>query len=172
MTTPSLDDAVRRNREALSRFVTAVEGLSADEWRTPVAPGKWSPAQIAEHLALTADEARQVLRGTSSLPRLPAPVRPLVRWIVLRSVRTGKFPRGGKAAKAFTPSGASAERAQALQRLRTSADAFEAEFAAAARAGRTKLAHPAFGALDLVAYMLFNALHVRHHTAHIPARVP
>ena len=169
MAATNLDDAIRRNREAVARIVTVIEQLAPAEWEQPVAPGKWSPGQIAEHLVLTYDVSRQVLHGTSSIGGLPVFVRPLVRWVVLRAVRTGKFPRGGKARKGFVPSGRALERASVVQRLTSAVEAFAADYSAAAREGRTTFVHPAFGKIRLVDYALFNDLHTRHHTAQIPA---
>ena len=170
MTTTSVDNAIERNREALARFVAVVTSLSRAQWEQPVAPGKWSPGQIAEHLALTYEVARQVLHGTSSMRPLPAFVRPVARFVLRRALKKGKFPRGGKAVKGFIPGDGPAERDVVLQRLTAAVDAFIKDYDAAAREGRTTLQHPAFGTIALRDYVLFSDLHPRHHTAQIPAR--
>jgi Protein of unknown function (DUF1569) len=170
MTTTSVDDAIGRNREALARFMAVVTSLSRVEWEQPVAPGKWSPGQIAEHLALTYEVARQVLHGTSSIRALPAFFRPLARFVLRRAVKKGKFPRGGRAVKGFIPGEGPGDRDVILQRLTAAVDMFVRDYEAASRAGRTTFQHPAFGNLSLRDYALFNDLHTRHHTAQIPAR--
>lgn len=172
MTAATLDRALDSNREAVARFMAVATHLSQTVWEQPVAPGKWSPGQIAEHLALTYDIARQILHGTSSIPALPAPLRPLLRWFVFRSIKKGRFPTGGKALKAFAPADRAGDRDTILRRVSASADSFAADFTAAAAGGRTSLVHPAFGKLALSDYVLLNDLHTRHHTRQIPAGMP
>ena len=171
MNTPTLDDSLRQNREAVSRLLAVIERMSPEQWARPVAPGKWSPGQIVEHLALSYDVSRQVLQGTSPIKPLPAIVRPLIRFVVRRAVKTGKFPRGGKAREGFIPSERAPERTGVVQHLTASMEAFAAEYGSAATQGRTTLDHPAFGRISLVDYALFSALHTRHHTGQIPAAV-
>lgn len=168
MATVTLDEAIRRHRAALSRFFDAIAPLSPAEWEQPLAPGKWSPGQIAEHLALTYEVASQVVRGTSSIPPMPRLLRPMLGWLVLWTIRIGRFPRGGRAMKGFLPSDRAGAREQILDRLTRAADAFDAECAGARREDRPGLVHPIFGKVRVVDYVLFNDLHTRHHTSQIP----
>jgi hypothetical protein len=165
----SLDKGIRRNREAPSRFLSLADRLSPAEWNQPVAPGKWSPAQIAEHLALTYEISSQALQGTSSLPALPAPVRPFLRWMVLLSIKKGQFPPRGRATKGMIPSATAIDREKVLPRLTMAVDTYTAECTAAEKAGREAFVHPAFGRIRVVDYLLFNDLHTRHRTSQIPA---
>lgn len=169
MVTLTLDEATGRQRAALSLFFEAVGRLSPAQWEQPVAPGKWSPGQLAEHLALTYEIAAQAVRGTSSIPALPKPVRPILRALVLWTIRRGKFPRGGRAVKSLLPSDRVADREGILARLAKAADDFAAESSAALRKDHSTFVHPLFGTMRVVDYVLLNDLHTRHHTAQLPA---
>ena len=53
------------NHQAVDAFLTAARTVPAVQWGKARAPGKWSPAQVAEHLALTYEINRGVLHGTA-----------------------------------------------------------------------------------------------------------
>ena len=78
--------------------------MPADAWSKAATPGKWSPGQVLEHVAISYETARQALLGKPSMPPIPRIFRPLVRKLVLGKVlRTGKFPKGAKAPAALQP---------------------------------------------------------------------
>jgi hypothetical protein len=50
---------VAEHSAALQEFVLLARRVSPDQWNKPIAPGKWTPAEIVSHLS----ESYQVLRG-------------------------------------------------------------------------------------------------------------
>ena len=52
-----LDDALTLNRDAAQRFLATARAVPPERWVTPVAPGKWSPAQIVDHVATSTEVA-------------------------------------------------------------------------------------------------------------------
>lgn len=73
-----IETALADNRAAIEEFVAAARGVDAAKWNTPRAEGKWSAAQITEHLALVYEYNRKVVTGTAG-KGAPALVRPLLR---------------------------------------------------------------------------------------------
>ncbi len=153
----SLDDVLR--------------GVSFEHLARPVA-GKWSPAEVLEHLRLAyahgaAGADRCIDEGrTRARPRTIGQ-----RLAGLLVVGLGVFPRA-KAPEVATPAGppaptVAADTLAALERLD------EALARAATRFGeRTPLMnHPYFGTLDVRAWRRFHLVHTRHHAAQIRARL-
>ena len=54
--------ACAAHRESVERFVSEAERVAALRWSAEPAPGKWPPAQIAEHLSLTYERLLAELR--------------------------------------------------------------------------------------------------------------
>jgi len=156
------------NRAAVEDLVAAAEASSA-RWTTPRAPGKWSPAQVVEHVALSLEEGANVVAGRpTKLPSLPFFIRPLARIFFNRVVRTGKFPTA-KAAQDMKPEVGPATPADARPRLEQALAAFERE--CTARASSDGIApSQAFGKVSVADYMRFTELHTRHHIKQMSAR--
>ena len=57
--------ALAEARTAVAQLVAAAE-RSAAKWTVPRAPGKWSPSQLTEHIALSLEESAHVVSGTPS----------------------------------------------------------------------------------------------------------
>ncbi len=155
------------NRAATDDLLT-IASRDPSKWSTPRAPGKWSPAQITEHVARSFEEgANAVAERPTKLPTVPGFLRPVARWMFKRILTTGKFPKA-KTSRAMNPdatptSPANAEEARA--RLQSAQAAFERE--CRARAGRT-FVHASFGEVSVEDYVRFAELHTRHHTKQIP----
>lgn len=134
-------------------------------------PGKWSVAEILEHLALTFDGTRRNLQkclDTGARRATRATFRQ--RWGVLMVVELGRFPTGVQAPPFTRPKGLPPE--AALTAVRENYAAMERVMAAcAARFGtRRPLAdHPILGPLSLRQWRRFHQVHVRHHLRQIKA---
>ena len=166
-----LDALLAANRSAVDDFVAVAERAEA-RWNTPRAPGKWSPAQLAEHVARSLDEAANVVANRpSKFPTLPSFIRPLAGWMLRRTVRTGKFPKA-KTNRAMNPERTSpavqASPAEARARLRAALASFERECRARA-ASRQPIESPAFGIVTVEDYARFTELHTRHHARQMPS---
>jgi hypothetical protein len=167
---PDLDAVVAGNAEACRRFEAAVTRVPAAVWATPIAPGKWTPAQIAEHVAIATEVTGRALKGESGIPGLPRMVRPLVRSLFLRRVlKTKTFPRNAKGPKVFAPSATPPPAPQIIARLRGAELELEAAANALRAQGLSTIEHPAFGRIPVEEYLELNAIHTRHHLAQLPA---
>jgi hypothetical protein len=166
---PDIDALLAANQSAVDELITVAE-RARPNWTTPRAPGKWSPAQIAEHVARSLEEGAQVVAGRpSKLPTLPSLIRPLAGWILRRTVRTGKFPKS-KTTRGLNPEQTSptipASPSEARARLQGALAAFERECRARVASGRA-VESPAFGTVAVEDYARFTELHTRHHTMQI-----
>lgn len=158
-------------QRALDLVNGTTRGLSVAQLSRPV-PGKWSIAQVLEHLTLafagTAGAAeRAIAEGT---PRVRAPrVKDwLARTLV---IDVGYFPRVKAPAEA-QPSGAIPPE-QVAQALRDAiANADDAFARAATTFGeRTPLInHPYFGGLSVNQWRRFHLRHTRHHMQQVKER--
>ncbi|MEX2584574.1 MAG: DinB family protein [Gemmatimonadota bacterium] len=168
-----LERAVREHREAVERYVATAETLDASAWVTPWAEGKWSPAEVTEHLVLYYEAALDELSGTTGMKVKVGPVTTrLLRWFLLPHIifhRT--VPLRARAPRAIRPTGSNLDRVESLLRIRESTDRFESEIGSAA-AGRVRtVTHPYFGTLRPAVFVRFSAVHLEHHHRQI-RRVP
>jgi hypothetical protein len=167
---PTVDAALAENAEACRRFADAVTRVPAGAWSTPVGPGKWTPAQIAEHVAITFEIAERALKGESGIPGVPRLVRPLVRAIFLRrTLKTKTFPRNAKAPKVFHPSTSPPAAPHVIERLNRAEAGVKAAVEALRRSGASTIEHPAFGRIAVEEYLELNAIHTRHHMGQLPS---
>jgi hypothetical protein len=160
-----VDAVLTANRAAVDELVLAAEGAHSN-WTTPRAPGKWSPQQVVEHVALALEEGGNVVSGRpTKLPTLPALIRPLARLMFKRVVRTGKFPKA-RTNKEMNPSDGPASPSDARARLQAALAKFDEACRARAAAGED-VPSGAFGKVSVEDYARFTELHTRHHTKQI-----
>jgi hypothetical protein len=168
---PDLDASLAANRSAVDELIAVAE-RARPNWNTPRAPGKWSPAQVTEHVARALEEGANVVAGKpTKLPTLPSFIRPVAGFMLRRVVRTGKFPKA-KTNRPMNPEHTSptipTDPAEAKNRLESALAAFERECRARA-ASRMPVESPAFGTVTVEDYARFTELHTRHHTRQIPS---
>jgi hypothetical protein len=162
-----IETALADNRAAIEEFVAAARAVDASKWATPLAEGKWSPAQIAEHLAVTYEYNRKVVTGTAG-KGAPKFLQPLARWfVVTKTLKAGRFTRKGRAPKIFQPSAAPPAAATVLTRLTTAVAGFENDIRSGHPEARHTVAHPFFGTLPTVDYLRLQAIHTRHHRSQL-----
>jgi hypothetical protein len=163
------DDAVEEHRAALAAFLDAAEALRDDAWAQPWAPGKWTRAQVAEHLSLAyAAAVREIQTGEGMRVRVTGMKQRLLRLIVLPHVLFHrKLPMKVKSPRAAWPDAVTDPRPVVLERLRQWGERYEAEIERARRSGGGSLTHPYFGKLEPVKAMRFMAVHIEHHTRQI-----
>ena len=168
-----LETQIADNRAAVEQFIATARGLDAAKWTAPRAEGAWSPAQIAEHLAIGYEYNRAVVKGTAGRG-VPAILRRLLRWFVVDStLKAGRFTRKGRApaflrpTTATTPAPAAAD---VLARLMTAVEGLEGDIRSGHPAGRHTVAHPYFGTLQTTDWMRLQAIHTRHHHDQIKSR--
>ena len=169
-----LETQIADNRAAVEAFIVTTRGLDATKWTAPRAEGAWSPAQIAEHLAIVYEYNRTVVKGTA--PKgAPAFLRRLLRWFVVdRTLKAGRFTRKGRAPAIFHPTATTTSprvAAELLARLMTAVTGLEADIRSGHPAGRHTVAHPFFGTLQTTDWMRLQAIHARHHHDQIKSHV-
>ncbi len=162
-----LETVIAENRAAVEEFVATARGLDAATWSAPRGEGQWSPAQIAEHLAIVYEYSRKVVTGAGGkgAPRL---LRPLLRWFVVdRTLKAGGFTRKGKAPAIFHPSATPPPAAEVLARLTAAVTGFEADIRSGHPAARHTVEHPFFGRMKTIDCVRLQAIHARHHRSQL-----
>lgn len=148
-----------------NQFVRALLQLSETQLHTSVS-GKWTPAQVAEHLHLS-------IRPVTLAFGLPGFVLKFFFGVANRPSRTyeelvgryqQKLAAGGRATRAFIPalqgdvSVALSRLNQSSQKLRTRVGRFSE-----AQLDQLLLPHPLLGKLTLREMLYFTAYHAQHH---------
>jgi hypothetical protein len=161
-----LEALLASNRAAADELMATAERA---EWARPRAPGKWSAAQVVEHMARSFEEAANaVANRPTKLPTLPRIVRPIAGWLFRSVLRTGTFPKS-KTSRALNPMASDAtpsSPAEGRRRLEAALAVFERE--CRTRAG-LPVDHISFGRISVEEYVRFVELHTRHHARQIPS---
>jgi len=159
--TPDLAHA----RAAVNAFLDAADG-SASSWNTPVAPKKWTPAQIVEHVARALEEAAKDMHGERSrMMQVPAPLQFVTRIMFRRVVRTDSLFRA-KTNSAMNPVDGPANPASARARMEAAWEEFRAARLRVTDHARSRV----FGRVRIEDYVRFQAIHALHHLAQLPGR--
>lgn len=165
-------DAVRQlHAAAVEDFAAAAQRVPAAAWLSPRAEGKWSPAEIVEHLNTTYAVVLDELAGG---PGMQIRTKWWQRWLLYFTIRRriliGRgFPAGARAPREVRPATAPADQGGAIAAFRELARKFEAAVGSAVESGRrTHITHAYFGRSSAVTGMLFAARHIEHHRAQLP----
>ena len=152
---------LKTHRDAVESFLETAAAVPPTRWSAPRAPGKWSPAQVADHVAVAFEANRHLLRPGTSGGGAPRFLRPFLRVFLFNPVlRRGAFIPGSKTPKMLRPADAPPGQDALLARLRSAAQNFEAE----ARAlPNTTIDHPFFGRMPLTDFVRFQEIHTQHH---------
>lgn len=160
----ALDDAIAANREAAKRFLSTARSVAREKWATPVAPGKWSPAQIVDHVATSTEVALKTIKGDKSMGSFPRFFRAIPRAMVFNStLKKGAFPAKMRGPAIFAPSREHASLEASAARLERAMSDLEVHVRDMAKAGKHAFEHGFFGSLKVADYVRFNGLHTDHH---------
>jgi hypothetical protein len=144
-------------------------GRPEGDWqRAPT--GKWTPAQIVEHLAISLERsARGFEKATGGQHRRPpTPLERVACWLVFG---IGWTPPGVRAARGTTPA-ARVEAADAERHFRDGLARWASlESRPVGRDSGTFVHHPRLGDLDLGEWLRFHQWHCRHHAKQIRRRL-
>jgi carbamoylphosphate synthase large subunit len=147
----------------------ALEGVDPSSAAVRRVEGRWSIAEVVEHLALayegTVKGMRRVVETGAPMATAPSLRQRLARILI---VDVGYFPTGRSAPRQVTPRGATFE--DALARAHAGLEALDVALdEAAARFGaRRKLVnHPILGAFSVQDWRRFHRVHTRHHAKQI-----
>ncbi len=165
-----LEETAADHREAIETAVCAVRSVDSQLWEVPCAPGKWSPAEIAEHLALAYGPLLAELEGGAGYSlRVKGWKQRLARWRYLPLIlERGLFPPGVRAPREARPAGHAASPEAAAARLAESASHFGRRLTEAQASGPVRLTHAYFGKLTAPQILRLLAVHARHHCAQLP----
>ena len=162
-----LAEALRVHGSAVSEFSTAAEAVAPEAWGRPLGEGKWSPAQIADHLNRTYDVLLREVGGAAGMKvRTRSWMRFVLKLTYLpRILRSGWFPAGAPAPPEIRPAKEDLpDQASAVARFRQLAGEFET---AVQERPEARITHTYFGALKLADGVLFCARHIEHHRAQL-----
>jgi hypothetical protein len=170
---PVLREPLENHAAAVGSFLRAAGQIAASEWDRPPADGKWSAAEVVEHVRLSFDVMATEVKGGSGMRVVVSPWKAFVlRWLFLpRILRTGRFPRGSRAPKEVRPTPTSADRNEAMARLRVASEELSDACARVASPRSRRLTHAYFGPLPLPTVLRLLARHTRHHEKQL-ARAP
>jgi hypothetical protein len=165
-------DAVARHSAAAIAFAETARAVKPEAWSTPVGDGKWSPAQVTEHLNRTYQVTLDELRGKKGLRiRTPWLLRQVLRQTVLRSIyRKRQLPPGARAPSEIMPTTVDGSQSELLERFLTFARDFDEEALSKGNQSNRKLTHHVFGEIDLLPGIDFIAIHIEHHHRQIMRR--
>lgn len=166
-----LETAIADNRAAVADFTATARSLDPLGWNTARAEGAWTPAQIAQHVAIVYEYSRDVVLGTPPGGSLPRFLRPFLRRMVVDStLKAGRFTRRGRAPAMFKPSADAPAVDVALARLDAALAGFEAAIRSGHPEARHYVTHPFFGRMPAIDYIRFQAIHTRHHRSQLTSR--
>ena len=136
-------------------------------------PGRWCPAQIVEHLALSVERSGikfEERRAAEPMVRRPRTLFERVAYLFI--MRIGWIPRGFTSPEATRPSG-HPDRAATEQRLQEGVARFARleQLLLPARANDVFVRHPRMGDLNFSEWVRFHERHFRHHAKQIRERL-
>jgi hypothetical protein len=161
--------AADEHDEAIAAYLDAAGALPDDAWTRPWAEGKWTPAEVTEHVTRGYEVLLGELRdGEPMRLRMASWQRTLSRWIILPHILFHRsFPIRAPAPREVRPGPPRAPRDEALRALREAAEAFAAALSAARGRPGAGLTHPYFGKVEPVRALRFVAIHTEHHRRQI-----
>jgi hypothetical protein len=162
----------REHRTSVTAFIAVAEAIPASDWDAPLATGKWSPAQVAEHLRLSYEALGRELSGQPGLRvRTSWWLRLVLRLRVLPTIlKEGRIGEGALAPREIRPGPGPFPRGALLTQLRTAANAAEAGLAGRLDEARAGITHHVFGRLSPARALRFLTVHNIHHTRQLATR--
>lgn len=171
---PARDDdhGMSRLAEVRALVLEPLQGRSDGEWERGPA-GKWTPAQIVEHLAIGMVGSALKFQERRDRPPMTRRPRRLIERIASAAILgVGWYPQGFKAPEGTVPA-AQITRAAAEAHFRDGIAQWEAlERDLLPRRPRDLfLRHPRLGDLTIPEWIRFHIIHARHHARQIRQRI-
>jgi len=161
--------AAEEHRRAVDACAEIIRTVAGEAWEKTREPKKWSPAEIAEHLAVSYDPLLRELDGDTGF-RIVVPwwKRRILRWKFLAPILAGTFPPGVPAPREIRPAATAASPEDGARKLTERAGVFLDRLAQARQSGRSRLTHPYLGRLSDVDALRFLTSHAHHHRRQLP----
>ncbi len=157
--TPDPTDAAEALRSASVRLVDSFMTAPADAWGWSPSSGGWSISEVAEHVAISSGN---ILAG------LEHRLQPIEAVSVTDDEIPYLFYRGDEPPDVGKPTGSWGDRVDAAAEMTSRAQALMDWVTASPLDLRTHgFAHPVFGQLDAVQWILFAGAHAMRHRSQI-----
>ncbi len=165
----ALARAAAEHRQAIAECAATIRAVARADWDRRPGERKWSPAEIAEHLAITYEPPLSELAGGPGY-RVVVPwwKRRLLRWTVLPRIRRGRFPSDVPAPRESRPAAGSADPELAARRLAEQAEKFLERLEVSCRERPVRLTHAYLGKLAARDALGLLTAHARHHRRQLP----
>jgi hypothetical protein len=156
-------DVAALHDRAAAQFAADADSVDGAKWLAPRAEGKWSPAEVVEHLNRTYDVLLRELAGYGGMAiRTKWWQRILLRFTIVPKILRGDgFPSGARAPRETRPELTTTDQRALVDAFRDRARRFSEE---TARARGGKLTHAYFGRASVARSVLLCARHIEHHT--------
>jgi hypothetical protein len=164
-----IEDVIAENRKAIEHFLAAARKVPPEKWAQPVAPGKWSPAQIVDHIAVTTEVALKAINGDASMGSIPKFLRFIPRKLGFDpTITRGRFPEKQRGPAVFAPSKGNPSYETSVEKLNRAMAALETHVRGRMAKGEHFFEHSFFGRVSIPDYIRFGTLHVQHHERQLP----
>jgi hypothetical protein len=162
-----------RHDAAVEAFLAAARDLAPVRWHAPIADGKWTPAQITQHVIQTYEVLiRQLRTGQGLTVQTGWVLRQVLRVVVLRPIMWfRRLPPGAKAPRDLRPGQRQIEQDEAVVRLRGVVAEFKRELMTRRGEKDLQLTHHIFGSVDALNGLDFVAVHTEHHGRQLSGQV-
>lgn len=164
-----IEDVIAENRRATDQFLRTAGQVPPAHWAQPVSPGKWSPAQIVDHIAVTTEVALKAINGDPSMGSIPKFLRFLPRKLGFDPViKKGRFPEKQRGPAVFAPSTGHPSYDVSVERLNKAIAALETHVRGLMAQNQHSFEHSFFGRVSIADYIRFGTLHTQHHERQLP----
>ncbi|HYF39434.1 MAG TPA: DinB family protein [Gemmatimonadales bacterium] len=156
---------------AVEQYRIAAGQVHSSQWTAPVAPGKWSPAEITAHLAQAYALLSTELNGGTGMRLRGSRLQRLVlrHTMLPRILRGAPFPPGVRAPREIRPDHIMEDRPTALADLASRAERFARALTAKSTTKGVRLTHAYFGPLTPRQGLELSIVHTRHHAQQLAA---
>lgn len=164
-------DACAAHRAALGSFVAAAARVPEAQWNRASAPGKWTPAQVAEHLRLSYAAVQAELDGRQGFRiRSSWWKQRLYQLLFLpRILRQGRMPRGVPAVREIRPADGPYPQRELLDALSAEGERLLGRLGEIRGERGARVSHPFLGRLTIIDGLQLSTHHIRHHQGQLPA---
>jgi DinB superfamily len=165
------DRLVRDHAGACAEYRSVALAFDADRWIRPIAPDKWSPAEVTSHVVQAYRVLRGELAGAGGMRLIGSRLQRLIlRHTMLPRLLAGNpFPAGVRAPRETRPRDVQGDQQVALSELDHLVAQFTEELTVRAATAPVHLTHAYFGPLSASQGIRLLTTHTRHHARQLAA---